>query len=234
MEYPIPLQSLETSALIKALSSAQGEFKSAKKETVNPFFKSHYADFASVWDAVRDALCKYKLLVNQHTLPIEGTYYVVTVVRHETGQHIASYYPIITGKQDAQGFGSGTTYAKRYSLQTLLCVPAGEDDDAESTYVRGDNDRTHHQGPGGVGLHERQASQSTNQAGPAKSPSPSEAQIKRLYAICKASGWNKEDLVSHMQKVLGITSTKDLTWIQYENICSVIQAMPKTIQNEAH
>lgn len=224
MEYPIPLQSVETSELVKAFSQAQGEFKGAKKETVNPFFKSHYADFASVWDAVRDSLSKYKLAVSQHIIPVGEKHYVVTVLRHESGQFLSSYYPIISQKPDAQGFGSGTTYSKRYSLQTLLCV-ASDDDDAEGAVDR----NSHH----GYQQQNRPSNGGEQAAHGIVKSSPTYAQIKRLYAICKASGWNKEDLVAHMQKVLGITSTKDLTWMQYENLCTAIQAIPKENSQDA-
>ena len=40
--------------LAEALSKAQGKMKGAAKDSANPFFKSRYADLASIWDACRD------------------------------------------------------------------------------------------------------------------------------------------------------------------------------------
>lgn len=57
-------------------------------------------------------------------------------------------------------------------------------------------------------------------------PRPTDAQIKRLYAIMKSKGWSKESTVSYMQSSWGITSTKELDWVRYDNLCSHIEAHP--------
>ena len=53
--------------LATALATAQGEMGSAIKDSDNPFFKSKYADLASVWDACRDPLSKNGFSVVQTT-----------------------------------------------------------------------------------------------------------------------------------------------------------------------
>ena len=59
--------------LAAALAKAQGEIKGAKKDESNPFYKSKYADLASVWEAIRDPLSKNSLAVIQGTIPnLEG------------------------------------------------------------------------------------------------------------------------------------------------------------------
>jgi hypothetical protein len=40
-------------SLAKAIALAQLELKPVKKEQENPFFKSRYADLASVWEALK-------------------------------------------------------------------------------------------------------------------------------------------------------------------------------------
>jgi len=40
--------------------------------------------------------------------------------------------PVVADKQNAQGFGSGMTYAKRYSLSMALGIAADEDDDGNA------------------------------------------------------------------------------------------------------
>ena len=62
-----PTQSPSIAALAKALSDAQGKIKGAVKDADNPFFKSRYADLASVWDACRAQLSAAELAVIQTT-----------------------------------------------------------------------------------------------------------------------------------------------------------------------
>lgn len=42
--------------LAAALCAAQSQMVGAKKGSVNPHFKSRYADLASIWDACREPL----------------------------------------------------------------------------------------------------------------------------------------------------------------------------------
>jgi hypothetical protein len=57
---------------------------------------------------------------------------IETVIHHASGESLACgplFVP--ASKQDAQGFGSAMTYARRYSLMAAFGVPA-EDDDANA------------------------------------------------------------------------------------------------------
>ena len=47
------MKSDDIKELAAALSKAQGVMAGAAKDTANPFFKTKYADQASVWDAAR-------------------------------------------------------------------------------------------------------------------------------------------------------------------------------------
>jgi len=49
-------QSSDITALAVALAKAQAQVKGAQKTEDNPFFKSKYADLASVWEACREPL----------------------------------------------------------------------------------------------------------------------------------------------------------------------------------
>ena len=113
------------SELVKALIAARKEMTAAKKGRDNPFFKSKYADLSSVIQAVKDPLETHGLTFVQD---IENGS-VVTVIMHESGETMRlAPFPVLSTKQDAQGVGSGVTYARRYSLQTALGVPAEDDD----------------------------------------------------------------------------------------------------------
>src|SRR4030042_543816 len=51
--------------IAKALSLAQSQFKPIKRESVNPFYKSKYADLAAIIEATKDALTANGLTVTQ-------------------------------------------------------------------------------------------------------------------------------------------------------------------------
>ena len=113
------------SELVKALIAARKEMTAAKKGKDNPFFKSKYADLSSVIEAVKEPLEAHGLSFVQDI--DNGS--VVTVILHESGESMRlAPFPVLSTKQDAQGVGSGVTYARRYSLQTALGVPAEDDD----------------------------------------------------------------------------------------------------------
>jgi len=58
-------QSEQINELATALAKAQGKITGALKDSANPFYKSRYADLASVWDACRAALSENGLAVVQ-------------------------------------------------------------------------------------------------------------------------------------------------------------------------
>jgi hypothetical protein len=100
------------------------------KGKTNPAFRSKYADLAAVVDAIKPALAEHGLWFRQITHPADGGVCVETVIHHSSGESLACgplFLP--ASKQDAQGFGSAMTYARRYSLMAAFGVPA-EDDDA--------------------------------------------------------------------------------------------------------
>ena len=126
---------IEAATLSGSLVKALAEIGGAAKDKVNPHFKSKYADLASVVDAIKPVLAKHGLAFTQSTEPSETGVIVETFVwggvsefgggpsKHSLGK---LYVP--ANKQDAQGFGSALTYARRYSLMTAFGVPAEDDD----------------------------------------------------------------------------------------------------------
>jgi hypothetical protein len=118
----------------KALVNAQAEMSNAKKDSLNPFFKSKYADLNSVREAILPILNKHGISVLQPTKNIDGKNFIRTILLHETGESIESDTEIIYSKQnDAQSQGSGITYARRYGLQSFVCLGADDDDGNSSS-----------------------------------------------------------------------------------------------------
>lgn len=128
--------SADTAKLDEALAKAQGEIEAASKDRNNPAFKSKYADITSVWEAARPALAKHGISVTQWPIHADDNrLHIVTRVAFK-GEWIRAHFSIPVTKQDAQGYGSATTYAKRYALAAALGVVADDDDDGNAASQR--------------------------------------------------------------------------------------------------
>lgn len=117
--------------IASALVKAQLEMIAPKKGSVNPFFKNKYADLNDVLAAVVPALNNNGIVLLQPLVNIEGKNFVKTVLMHESGETFESLAEIFCkNTNDAQAYGSGVTYARRYSLSSI-CGIGSEDDDAQ-------------------------------------------------------------------------------------------------------
>ena len=122
------MQSSSIGKLAEALSKAQGKMENAKKDSLNPHFKSKYADLASIIDEIRIPFSTNGLSFVQSIHPTENGIRLITKILHVSGEWIESEIPLLFSKQDMQGFGSALTYARRYGLSALVGI-AQEDDD---------------------------------------------------------------------------------------------------------
>ena len=122
--------------LAEALVAAQKKIGAATKEKTNPFFHSTYADLGAVMEACKDALNENGIVVLQPVGTDEQGVYVETVLLHESGEFISDKMRIaVKAPNDPQAQGSAITYARRYALQSMVFIPA-EDDDAERAMDR--------------------------------------------------------------------------------------------------
>ena len=126
-----PWKSAEIDKLAEALAKAQSEMEGAKKESVNPFFKSNYADLHAVIKSSFPHLSKYGLSVSQGNEIIPGAICVTTTLLHSSGQWMRSKIKLPLSKVDAQGVGAAVTYGRRYGLSAMVGI-AQFDDDANS------------------------------------------------------------------------------------------------------
>ena len=118
-----------------AIAKAQGQIKGASKDANNPFFKSKYADLASVWDACRLSLSANGLAVIQSP-SAEGTRVSVdTLLTHSSGQWMAGTVSVTAKEDTPQAIGSAITYLRRYALQSFVGV-SPEDDDANAASAK--------------------------------------------------------------------------------------------------
>jgi len=121
--------------LAKALAAAQTDLKNPKFDSTNPHFKSKYASLASVRDTVNAAMTKHGISVVQELRSAVGASGVECLTRliHTSGQWIEfgpAFFP--AQKNDAQGFGAASTYARRFTLQAAAGVVGDDDDDGNA------------------------------------------------------------------------------------------------------
>lgn len=124
-------RSRDLNELAAALAKAQGEIEGAIKDKSNPAFRSKYADLGAVWDAIREPFSKNGLSVVQFPRRDGNSVEVETILLHSSGQWMSGTFSVPTAKQDAHGFGSATTYARRFSL-SAVCGVAPVDDDGNA------------------------------------------------------------------------------------------------------
>ena len=129
-------------SISEAFVKAQKNFSPALKTSMNPHFKSKYADLSACVEAVIDALHNAGIAIIQKTHECDIGVAVETVFIHESGETMSSgILRVPASKQDAQGYGSAMTYARRYSLMAA-CGIAPEDDDGnhatKSAYITPD------------------------------------------------------------------------------------------------
>lgn len=124
--------------LAAALAKAQAEIKGAKKDAENPFFKSTYADLASVWEACRLPLSTNELAISQITEIMDGTLVLRTILMHSSGESISSYLPLLLGeKATSQQLGSALSYNRRYALSAIVGVAPEDDDGNKASETEG-------------------------------------------------------------------------------------------------
>jgi hypothetical protein len=117
--------------IFPALVKAQSVIKNAPKNSENPFFKSRYADLATIIDVAKEPTANNGLAVLQSPSTEDGKVKITTRIIHESGQWVEDSISFTLQKTDPQSVGSAITYGRRYSLAAMLGI-AQEDDDGNA------------------------------------------------------------------------------------------------------
>lgn len=123
---------MDNAKIAAAFVKAQKNFAPALKTNTNPAFRSKYVALDGCIEAVIDSLNANGIALLQPTHDCESGVTVETIFLHESGESLSGgklHVPAV--KQDAQGYGSALTYARRYSLMAA-CGIAPEDDDGNA------------------------------------------------------------------------------------------------------
>jgi len=117
--------------LAKALCKAQGELGHAKKDSVNPHFRSKYSDISEVIDTIKPVFTANGLSFLQ--MPsMEGNLLTLnTMLLHTSGEYVCEVAKTPVSKQDPQGVLAAITYLRRGAL-TAFSGLSQEDDDGNT------------------------------------------------------------------------------------------------------
>lgn len=126
--------------LFSALAKAQGEMQSAKKTETNSYYKSKYADLATLMEAARPALSANGLCITQVFYYESNNVFIETILGHSSGQFLfcKSVIPSTSkeGGINCQSLASLITYMKRQYLSAIIGIAASGDDDGEKAMNR--------------------------------------------------------------------------------------------------
>lgn len=116
--------------LAAALAAAQGEIVNPAKGAENPHYKSRYANLVDGLRAIKGPLAKHAIAVVQCTRMQDDLLILTTRLIHDSGEWIEGEWPVANWtKLTPQQMGSALTYARRYSLFSLVGISGADDDD---------------------------------------------------------------------------------------------------------
>lgn len=212
----LPIGSLAYSAsivnIIQALREAKKQFKPIIKDKDNPFFKSKYADLLNVLDATKDALDANDLVVMQSAGGDGETVSVTTLLYHTpSGEWFRDALTIKTDMK-ATSVGSATTFARRYSYNTILGL-ASEDDD----------------GLAASDLGKKKVKIKESEPGPVESDLPNQSERKPIYDKLRkySETVDKNALKAYVLKRAGVKEVTKVTKAQWAEIFSHLDQLEK-------
>jgi hypothetical protein len=188
----------QLTTLLGALVLARKDFKPITKDATGVVGKDHpykYADLSGILEAIIPA-CLTNGLVILQSIDAE-TSSLTTRVAHVSGEWVECVYPL-PSTTSAQAFGSALTYGRRYSIQSLLCLAAADDD-------------------GAVDVPPARKSKPAKASGKAIS----NPQRLELWKTAERAGWNTVQFKNYLEKTVGIRSSADVLETQYDDLLTV-------------
>ena len=154
----------EIQTIKEALAKFQDMNIKATKNKTNPHFKSHYSDLTSVITAVNHGAefglsfsqsVEYKNIILERVKTENGTevkyqelhrdIFVKTIVSHiQDKETLECTVPVLINDRDknnCHAFGSASTYAKRYGLQSLYGLASDDDGNSAVGLVARNSDK---------------------------------------------------------------------------------------------
>jgi len=125
----------EKRTLAQAMLDFRVNVDSVTKDSDNPFFKSKYASYNNVQEAINPTLDMLGMCVVQAPMIIDGVNVLNTKIylADSPSDMIEGNLPLLMPKNDMQALGSAMTYARRISLVSLFGLAAEDDDGHEAS-----------------------------------------------------------------------------------------------------
>lgn len=191
----------------KLLNVQQG--LKAPKSQYNVFGKYNYRNAEDILEAVKPLLAKEKLvlILKDELVNIGDRYYIkataslIDVEKEFTTPTIevtayAREEESKKGMDGSQVTGASSSYARKYALNGLFCIDDTKDSDTTNDGEKGQDKPSTTKAKGQL----------------------SEAQIKRLFALGKAAGYDSATVIDHIMKKLN-KNPNELTKSEYDQVC---------------
>lgn len=223
--------------LVKKLAKVMQEVKYIQKTGFNSFHKYKYATEADVNEKVREELAKQNVIMlpsmtghemRTHTNRNGATEYIICVDMQFTfvdGDSGESFTVNMSGEgQDAgdKGMYKAIAGAQKYALMKVFMIPTGDDPEADEGVDERNQGNTKSKA-----ATNKETPPPPSWGGPqnppqapssAKGKTISEAQQRRLFAICGEHGVPTEEVKAKIS-AFGFASTKDLDKKTYDLVC---------------
>lgn len=131
-------QSDQIDQIASALADAQADLSAVFKHSQNEAFGSKYADLARVWEAFQRVGPRHGLSVVQMPGAFDAATRTMSMsvkLMHNSGQWLGGDMSMPLSRSDAHAYGSACTYARRYSLASLIGICPQDDDGNEASGV---------------------------------------------------------------------------------------------------
>lgn len=114
--------------IVKSIASFKFAQSKIKKDALNPYHSSKYATLSNVLQSIEDNLRENDLTFVQFP---DGDCLTTMLIHVPSGEFMSASYKIHATKDNPQQWGSAITYARRYSLVSILGLNVDDDDDGE-------------------------------------------------------------------------------------------------------
>lgn len=117
------------SEMFADLLAAQKEMPALQKSAINPHFKNKFVPLDELLSTVIPILNAHNFVLMQAPAIWNDAPALTYRLIHSSGEVVGDTMLLMCGKDDPQGQGSAITYARRYSLMSMLGLTADADDD---------------------------------------------------------------------------------------------------------
>lgn len=202
--------------LAMALAKVQAEMGLAEESGYNPHFKSSFSTFKDLVKASRGLLVKHGLCITQYPHSIDNNTYLVTKLKHVSGQEeVSSVLILLKDPTDVQKLGSAISYIKRYVYASICGLATSEGDDDGNSIADVSGPRI-------------TSSLSQNNSTEVKSDTISPKQLGLLRAKLSGKPGKEQEICKYYQ----ISSLALLPWKKMQEVLTILEAGEKSPKDD--